>query len=125
MVCALACLVVVVPRDGLAQDWPQWRGAARDAKALAFNAPKTWPEALTKRWSVAVGEGVASPALVGDRLYVFSRQDGYEVLRCLTAANGQQQCRRTLQRAARQLRIHATLETVSSIGVHAQPACAS
>ena len=27
-----------------AQDWPQWRGANRDAKAEGFNAPETWPK---------------------------------------------------------------------------------
>jgi hypothetical protein len=27
-----------------AQDWPQWRGANRDAKVSGFEAPKTWPK---------------------------------------------------------------------------------
>jgi outer membrane protein assembly factor BamB len=70
-------------------DWPQWRGANRDARA-EFKAPKTWPKELTKKWNVAVGEGVASPALVGDKLYVFSRQEGNEVLRCLDVATGKE-----------------------------------
>jgi len=37
-----------------------------------------------------VGEGVATPALVGDRLYVFSRQEGNEILRCMEAATGKE-----------------------------------
>src|SRR5687767_1760539 len=73
-----------------AADWPQWRGPNRDAKAADFKAPKTWPKELTQKWKVTVGEGVATPALVGDRLYVFSRQDGSEVLRCLNAADGKE-----------------------------------
>ena len=30
----------------------------------------------------------ATPSLVGDKLYVFSRQDGNEIIRCLDAATG-------------------------------------
>jgi outer membrane protein assembly factor BamB len=73
-----------------AQDWPQWRGPHRDGKAADFKAPATWPKELTKKWKVPVGEGVATPALVGDKLYVFVRQDGKEVLRCLQAADGKE-----------------------------------
>ena len=38
-----------------AQDWPQWRGPARDGAIAAFKEPATWPAALTKRWQVDVG----------------------------------------------------------------------
>src|SRR6187431_3172587 len=73
-----------------AQDWPQWRGPNRDAKAASFTPPKTWPKELTQKWKVAVGEGAATPSLVGDKLYVFSRQGGSEILRCLDAATGKE-----------------------------------
>jgi outer membrane protein assembly factor BamB len=73
-----------------AQDWPQWRGPHRDAKATGFVAPKTWPAALTKKWQVTMGEGVATPALVDDKLYVFTRHDGQEITRCLDAATGKE-----------------------------------
>src|SRR5437773_2593157 len=69
-----------------AQDWPQWRGPNRDAKAAGFKAPKTWPKELTQKWKVAIGDGVATPALVGDKIYTFSREDGNEITRCLDAA---------------------------------------
>ena len=73
----------------LAQDWPQWRGANRDAKA-AFNAPATWPKELTQKWTVKVGRGDSTPSLVGDKLYVFTREGGDEVIRCLDAASGKE-----------------------------------
>src|SRR2546427_11026385 len=73
-----------------AQDWPQWRGPNRDAKATGFNAPSTWPKELNKKWSEKVGNGVATPALVGDKLYVFTRLDDDEVIRCLDAATGKE-----------------------------------
>lgn len=72
-----------------AQDWPQWRGTNRDARAT-FTAPKTWPKELTQKWKVTVGDGVATPSLVSDKLYVFARQDGREILRCLEAASGKE-----------------------------------
>jgi len=71
-----------------AQDWPQWRGPNRAAKATGFAAPATWPKELTKKWQVPVGDGVATPALVGGKLYVFTLQNGKEIVRCLDAASG-------------------------------------
>jgi outer membrane protein assembly factor BamB len=73
-----------------AQDWPQWRGANRDGKATGFTAPKEWPKELTQKWKVTVGLGDASAAVVGNKLYVFVRQDTDEVIRCLDATNGKE-----------------------------------
>jgi outer membrane protein assembly factor BamB len=72
----------------LAADWSQWRGQNRDAKVTGFTPPATWPKELTKKWSVTVGDGVATPALVGDRLYAFARQGDEEVTTCLDASTG-------------------------------------
>ncbi|MDB6031080.1 MAG: qgdA [Verrucomicrobiales bacterium] len=85
-----AFLLVSLSTSLHAQDWPQWRGQNRDGKAVEFKAPQTWPKELTQKWKVTVGEGVATPALVGDKLYVFSREDGNEVLRCMEAATGKE-----------------------------------
>src|SRR5260221_10169358 len=69
----VVCVLLFSANFVCAQDWPQWRGPNRDAKVTGFNAPKTWPKELTKKWNVPVGEGVATPALVGDKLYVSDR----------------------------------------------------
>ena len=71
-----------------AQDWPQWRGLNRDGKVSGFEAPDVWPEKLTRIWSMPVGLGDASPALVGDRLYLFVQQEAEEVTLCLDANTG-------------------------------------
>jgi len=42
----LVCLSLLIGASALAQDWPQWRGNNRDAKATDFKAPKTWPKEL-------------------------------------------------------------------------------
>jgi outer membrane protein assembly factor BamB len=81
--------VVLLSMAATAQDWPQYLGENRAAKA-SFTAPKSWPKELAQKWKVTVGDGVATPALVGDKLYVFSRQEGGEILRCLDAASGKE-----------------------------------
>jgi outer membrane protein assembly factor BamB len=87
---AVAGLLAISASCALAQDWPQWRGVNRDAKANGFSAPKTWPKEMTQKWKVAVGLGDATPALVGDKLYVFAREGDDEIIRCLDAANGKE-----------------------------------
>ena len=87
----IAFCVLLLGANGVrAQDWPQWRGANRDNKLIGFTAPKEWPKELTKKWKVTVGVGEASPLLVGDKIYVFSRQGGDEVTLCLDAATGKE-----------------------------------
>src|SRR5437764_5542747 len=86
----IAMLVALALDRSAAADWPQWRGQNRDAKVSDFKPPSTWPTELTKKWSVPVGDGAATPALVGDRLYVFTRSDDGEILRCLDATTGKE-----------------------------------
>jgi hypothetical protein len=86
----VGCLTLFVGNVICGQDWPQWRGPHRDAKATGFAAPQVWPKSLTKKWKVNVGDGVATPALVGDRLYVFARRDADEVACCLDATTGKE-----------------------------------
>jgi len=86
----LGCVLLVGASCVWAQDWPQWRGPNRDNKVTGFTPPKTWPKELTQKWKISVGVGESSPALVGDKLYVFSRQGGDEVTMCLDAGTGKE-----------------------------------
>jgi len=72
-----------------AQDWPQWRGQNRDGAIDSFRAPAEWPNTLTRQWNVDVGTGYATPLLVGDRVYVFTRQGENEVMTALDAASAE------------------------------------
>jgi len=71
-----------------ATDVTQWRGANRDGAISGFTAPAAWPAQLTQRWKVDVGLGYATPIVVGNRVYVFSRQGEDEVMSALDAASG-------------------------------------
>ena len=81
----LAVLSFSVP----AADWPQWRGPHRDGLAIGFPEPKPWPEKLTLKWKVTVGEGHASPVVADGKIYIHTRQGDREVVTALRPENGQ------------------------------------
>ena len=66
-------------------DVTQWRGAARDGVITGLNAPRAWPDTLTERWKVEIGTGYATPLVVGDRVYQFSRIGDNETMTALDA----------------------------------------
>lgn len=71
-----------------ATDVTQWRGANRDGVVSGFAGPAAWPDQLTQRWKIDVGTGYATPIVVGNRVYVFSRQGEDEVMSAIDAASG-------------------------------------
>ena len=71
-----------------AGDWPQWRGPARDGVTRDLAAPTTWPAALRPAWKVSVGLGHSAPVVVGDRVYLFSREGEEESLQAFELASG-------------------------------------
>jgi len=85
---SLLAAAAIFTATAAAQDWPQWRGPNRDGGATGFTDPAAWPDALKQQWKIEIGLGYATPLLVGDRLYVFSRQGTDEVLQALDAATG-------------------------------------
>jgi outer membrane protein assembly factor BamB len=71
-------------------DWPQWRGPNRDGVASSFQPPREWPAQLTKRWSVEVGTGYATPIVVGNRVFMFARRGDNEVISAHDADSGKE-----------------------------------
>jgi outer membrane protein assembly factor BamB len=69
-------------------DVTQWRGSSRDGIITGLTTPQAWPEALTERWKVEIGTGYATPLVVGDRVYQFSRIGDNETMTALDAASG-------------------------------------
>jgi len=90
MIGIVCCVILIWSNAIFGQDWPQWRGPNRDGKLTGFITPKTWPDELTQIWKVTVGIGDATPALVGNKLYVFTRQGMDEVVLCLDANSGKE-----------------------------------
>ena len=69
-------------------DVTQWRGAARDGIITGLTAPQAWPDTLTERWKVEIVTGYATPLIVGNRVYQFSRIGDNETMTALDAASG-------------------------------------
>lgn len=78
-----------------AKDYPQWRGRLRDGSASAFVAPSAWPDKLTRQWKVDVGDGYATPIVIGRVVYAFTRHGEDEVMLALDAETGKEQWRMT------------------------------
>jgi len=74
--------------ESAGQDWTQWRGPNRDGTVTSFTEPRAWPEQLTQQWKVEIGLGYATPLVVGNKIYQFSRQGEDEVMSALEAATG-------------------------------------
>jgi outer membrane protein assembly factor BamB len=71
-------------------DWPQYRGPNRDGSSGAFAAPQTWPDLLVRRWKSDVGTGYATPLVIGNRVYIFSRRGQNEAMTALDAETGRE-----------------------------------
>ncbi|RPH62907.1 MAG: hypothetical protein EHM89_04820 [Acidobacteria bacterium] len=84
----LAVFAAITTGQGPSLDYTQWRGPNRDGSAASFTEPKTWPDKLTMRWKIEVGEGYATPIVVGNRVYTHTRQGGNEVMSALDSATG-------------------------------------
>jgi len=69
-------------------DYTQWLGSNRDGSASGFKEPAAWPERLSQRWTLEVGEGYATPLVVGPRVYTLARRGGNEIMMALDAATG-------------------------------------
>src|SRR5207248_858025 len=82
---AAASMTAIAAGQNDSADWPQWRGPNRDGTLTTFTEPRSWPEQLTRRWKIEIGTGYATPIVVGNRVYAFSRQQDNEVMRAIDA----------------------------------------
>ena len=89
--CGVFTILAVLSHAPVAmcQEWPQWRGPNRDGVTTSFREPTSWPERLTRQWKVDVGLGYATPLLVNNRVYIYTRQDEEEVMTALDGDSGE------------------------------------
>jgi outer membrane protein assembly factor BamB len=87
---AVAWLGLAPAAQNAALDYTQWRGPNRDGATSGFIVPTVWPETLARRWKIEVGLGYATPLVVGNRVYVFSRRGENEVMTALDISNGEE-----------------------------------
>ena len=85
----LICAVLAVGGPVWAQDWPQFLGPERNGRYTGPPLNTDWPSgAPSELWRSSVGEGFAGPIVAGDRLILFHRVDGQEVVEARDAMSG-------------------------------------
>jgi outer membrane protein assembly factor BamB len=84
-------VLLTLPAVSVAADWPQFLGPGRDGHSAEIGLTWAWPAGGPPvAWSVAVGQGWAGPVVAGDRLILFHRVEGNEVVACLDPATGKE-----------------------------------
>lgn len=74
---------------GMAADWPQFLGPARDATSAEKGLAASWPEkGPPVLWEREVGEGYSAPVISGGKLVLLHRVGDEELVECLDAATG-------------------------------------
>lgn len=91
MIGVLVSLLFVVSTR--ADDWPQWRGPARDGAWAEHGVLKAFPPGgLTIRWRTAVGPGLSSPIVAQGRVILtdvqLTRPTTKERMLCFAVASG-------------------------------------
>lgn len=82
---ALACIAFSAQAD----DWPQWLGPQRNGVSAEKGLVDTFPKEGPKiHWQSEVGEGFSGPVISGEKLILFHRVGGEEIVECLNAASG-------------------------------------
>lgn len=94
---ALAALLFA-GSPGIAEDWPEWRGAGRAGVWNESGLLERFPEdGLRTAWTAEVGEGYAGPAVAGGRVFVLDwlkdpetrQMEGRERVTALDEATGE------------------------------------
>lgn len=84
-------LLLTMPFSAVqAEDWTHWRGPSRNdvsAETSGWNGT-SWPK--KEAWQASVGEGGASPIVVGGRVYLTGWKADQDTLFCLDLASGRE-----------------------------------
>jgi outer membrane protein assembly factor BamB len=83
------CILLLPGSLVRAGDWPQWRGPGRDARAPG-DARVSLAGAAKPLWRIDVGAGMASPVVVGNRVYHVDLQSDKETVHSLDAQTGKE-----------------------------------
>jgi len=81
--------MVLIAYPSYSADWPQWRGPQRNG----ISAEKGWnykwgAGGPRKVWTARVGEGFASTAVVGGKVFTVGNDNNRDTVWCLDAATG-------------------------------------
>ena len=77
------------PRSPCEDDWSQWRGPARDGRSHVTDFETTWPvTGPPALWTFGTGNGLSSPSVSCERVYILGSDDLKCRAFCLDLATG-------------------------------------
>jgi outer membrane protein assembly factor BamB len=84
-----ASFMLAVAAHASAPDWPQFLGPTRNGVYAGPPLAHAWPSTGPRRvWQKTVGQGLAGPAVAGDRVILFHRVGSEEAVEAFDAATG-------------------------------------
>lgn len=84
-------LTFLIPSFALADNWPQWRGARGNGISTEKSIATAWSKTENIAWRAPMpGQGGATPAVWGDRLFVTSADGDDLLLICLSTQDGRE-----------------------------------
>ena len=113
---ALLWIICLLATPAAGADWPQFRGPDRDGISKETGLMRQWPEGGPRvLWSVPVGQGYSSPAIVNGRVYLndYDETTNEWLVRCLTLDEGKELWRFKEERRIRPN--HAITRTVPAV----------
>lgn len=85
----LAAALAALPLLIHAEDWPQFRGANGSGISTSQGLPEHFSNENNLAWKARVGEGISSPVIKDDRVYVTAMAEGQKAsVAALEAASG-------------------------------------
>lgn len=86
---ALTVVTLAAPPAVLrAEDWPQWRGPARNGVSTEKVSAAAWKNGPRLAWKAQIGIGFSSVSVHSDRVYTTGHQKGQDIVWCLDARTG-------------------------------------
>ena len=88
LITLLAASAAALAAQRSPRDYPQWRGRDRDGSAKCIRRTEGVARPFDPQMEGGVGDGYATPLVVGNSVFAFTRRNGNEVMAALDAATG-------------------------------------
>lgn len=86
----LAVVMLLLVTQGMAADWPQWRGPGRNGTTPDIEWSHDWPGGEPRvAWKAEVGAGLSSVVVAEGAAYTLGNRGGSNTLWCFGAATGE------------------------------------
>ena len=114
----LSIVMLALPINLIAADWPNWRGANHDGSANESPLPDSFTATENVIWSITLpGPSAATPIISGNRVFISSTDDDSDALLalCYDSETGRQLWRKKLSTNTRTIPRNGTMAASSPV----------